>query len=111
MHVLQSEMSIFCVRAGCTCVRYDWQLIVPNTHCSLFLTHHLCAYLQAQLENYRSYMDILHIERLLYYRDIPLWCPVLKVWEQLQNNYSRVMQNLTDKNLSYSNVKYTARLH
>ena len=47
---------------------YDWHVIAPNTHCSPFPISH-CAYLHAwELENYRTYMDVLHIEQLLYYR-------------------------------------------
>ena len=36
---LLAEMSIVCVRAGC---EIQWQVMTPNTHCSLFLISHLC---------------------------------------------------------------------
>ena len=40
-------------------VRYDWRVRTPRWA--------TCAYLHAQLENYRSHMDVLYIEWLLYH--------------------------------------------
>ena len=60
MTALLLEMPIFWVRAAC---EYDWQVMAPNMHHSLFPMHHLgiitCTCIT---ENYRSYMDVLHIE-------------------------------------------------
>ena len=39
MTVLLSRMSIFCVRDD---ARYNWQVIAPNTHCSVLPMSHLC---------------------------------------------------------------------
>ena len=39
-----------------------------NTHYSLFWYAILCMNTYTQLENYRSYVDILHIKQLLYYQ-------------------------------------------
>ena len=49
----------FYVRAG---LRYDWW--VPNMRHSLFQKA-ICAYIHTYLENYWSYMDVLHIKQLL----------------------------------------------
>ena len=46
-------------------------LVPPNTHCSLFPMNHFNIYTVVyltQLENFRSYVGVHHIERLLYYR-------------------------------------------
>ena len=50
-------------------VRYEWQVVSPNMHCSLFLRSHLFVYscIRHILETFRSYVYVQHIERLLYY--------------------------------------------
>ena len=56
-------------------VRYKWWIMYPNTHCSLFSISHFWVYTVVlkthtciKLENFRSYVDVEHIEQLLYYR-------------------------------------------
>ena len=48
-------------------VRYDRRVMAPNTHCSLFPIRNLCVRPCITWKLYRSYMDVLHIERLVYY--------------------------------------------
>ena len=59
---LLSEMSIFCVRAGC---EYDWRVITLNMHRSLFALNHLCVLTHI---TWKYNEDVLHIEWLLYYQ-------------------------------------------
>ena len=56
MTALLSEMFIICVRE--LVMRYDWQVMAPNTHHSLFLIMHLCVF---------THITVQHIQRLLYY--------------------------------------------
>ena len=51
--------------------RYKWRVTPPNTHRSLFLISHFYTYtvfLDALFENFRSYVNVQHIARLLHYQ-------------------------------------------
>ena len=73
MDVLHNEQRFYCqtfyVSNDCSMleldVRYDWRVLAPNKHHGLFLISDF-ACLHEQLENYTSYLDIQHIERLFY---------------------------------------------
>ena len=47
--------------------RYEWWVMAPEMHCNLFLISHLCV-LTRITWNFRSYVNVQHIKRLLYYR-------------------------------------------
>ena len=59
-------------------VRYKWQVMPPNTHCSLFPISHSWVYsvLRHVTWKFRSYVDVQHIELLLHYLVHPFisWC-------------------------------------
>ena len=48
-------------------VRYVGRVMATNMDRSLFPIQHLCILTHTKLENYRSYMDVVHIKWLFYY--------------------------------------------
>ena len=106
MTALLSKMSIFLLELD---ARYDWWVMAPNVHCSLFPISSSCIYmyLHVQLEKYRSYMDIQHIKRLLYYQR-----HFLCVLELHERSHSRA--TAPDTHLSFSDTTlcaYTVSLY
>ena len=69
MTVLLSKMSIFCLSTRCEIrmARYASKHSLQSLSDKPFLLVH-AVYLDTQLENFRPYVDVQHIERLLYYR-------------------------------------------
>ena len=57
-------------------VRYKWSLMPSKMYRSLFLVSHFSVYsiLRHVTLKLMSYVDVQHIERLLYYQRYYLWC-------------------------------------
>ena len=67
MTALLSEMSIFYVRALCKIRSVSYELLL-QTRIGASFRDAICMYLTRITWNYRSYVDVEHIQRLLYYR-------------------------------------------
>ena len=46
--------------------RYDWRVMAPNMHCNLFLIRHFVHTYTHNSKTTISYVDLVHIEWLLY---------------------------------------------
>ena len=70
--ILRIERLIYnmrCVFSGLDLpVRYGWQVMPPNTHHSFLPIGNLCLLPLITWTLHRSYMVVLHIKRVLYYR-------------------------------------------